>query len=142
MTTTQCEQAIRRYLHSLPDDFEFHHSGNAWPLSTPSTMPDGQGVEIELQASPGNRILISDMETSINYLYVNGLTLSQALTAKCRQIARQHGASLQRNELTVHAKPESVAATVHRAVEAILAVSKLTQELRTATNTPFEEHAE
>ena len=142
MTTPSCEEVIGDYLAELKVDFKCSTSADGWFLSTPFVRPDGEGVEIELQALPDGRIGISDMGDTLGYLYVNGLTLSQTLIANARQIAKPHGVALQRNRLNVQVAPNSIGSGVHGMIQTILAVTDLIQRRRPASNVRFDDEVE
>ena len=48
-------------------------------LATPFVRPDGEGIEVELIKRPDGIANLSDMGSTISYLYVNGLTLNRSL---------------------------------------------------------------
>ena len=142
MTMPSCEEVIGNYFAELRMDFDCSPSADGWFLSTPFVKPDGEGVEIELQALPNGHISMSDMGDTLGYLYVNGLTLSQTLIANARQIAKPHGVLLQRNQLNVEIAPDSIGAGVHSLIQTILAVTDLVQKRRPTANIRFDDEVE
>ena len=142
MTMPSCEEVIGNYLAELKVDFECSPSANGWFLSTPFVKPDGEGIEIELQALPNGRISMTDMGDTLGYLYVNGLTLSQTVIANARQIAKPHGVLLQRGQLNVQVVPASIGAGVQSMIQTILAVTDLIQKRRPTSNVRFDDEVE
>ena len=142
MTTPSCEEIIDSYLNELQVGFDCSISDGHWFLSTPFVRPDGEGVEIELQALPDGRVILSDMGDTLGYLYVNGLTLSQTLVTNARQIAKPHGVALQRNRLSVQVTPEAIGIGVHGMIQSVLAVTDLIQKRRPASVVRFDDEVE
>ena len=142
MTSNACETIVNRYLADLRMGFEVSPSEDGCFLSTPYTRPDGEGFEFEVRTLPDGRICMSDMGDTIGYLFVNGLTLSQALLASARQIAKTHGVSLQRNELNVEADADSIGEGVQGLVQAALSVSNLIHRRRTGSRIRFDDDVE
>ena len=142
MSLNRCEEVIDKYLANLRADFDCSPSAEGWFLATPFIRPDGEGVEVEVQVLPDGQISITDMGDTLGYLYVNGLTLSQALIAAARQIAKTHGVSLQRNQLNVQVSPDSIGAGVHGLIQASLSVTDLIQKRRPTSNVRFDDEVE
>lgn len=142
MTVDQCEEVISNYLSGLQDSFECSHSSEGLFLTTPFIRPDGEGIEIELQPLANGDISIADMGDTLGYLYVNGMTLSQTLIASARQIAKQHGVSLQRNQLSLRANPDSLGSGLHDLIQAILGVTDLIQKRRPTSRVVFDVEVE
>lgn len=142
MTSNACETIVDRYLADLRMGFEVSASEDGCFLSTPYMRPDGEGFEFEMRTLPDGRIRMSDMGDTIGYLFVNGLTLSQALLASARQIAKTHGVSIQRNELNVEADADSIGEGMQGLVQAALSVSNLIHRRRTGSRVRFDDDVE
>ena len=142
MTSNACETIVDRYLADLRMGFEVSASEDGCFLSTPYMRPDGEGFEFEMRTLPDGRICMSDMGDTIGYLFVNGLTLSQALLASARQIAKTHGVSIQRNELNVEADADSIGEGMQGLVQAALSVSNLIHRRRTGSRVRFDDDVE
>ena len=142
MTMLSCHEVIANYLDHLSVDFECSPSREGLFLSTPFVRPDGEGIEIEMQALPNGLVSITDMGDTFGYLYVNGLTLSQKVVADTRQIAKPHGVSLQRAQLLTQVPPESIGAGVQDLIQTILAVTDLIQKRRPTSNVRFDDEVE
>ena len=142
MTSNACETIVNRYLADLRMGFEVSTSEDGCFLSTPYTRPDGEGFEFEVRTLPDGRICMSDMGDTIGYLFVNGLTLSQALLASARQIAKTHGVSIQRNELNVEADADSIGEGMQGLIQAALSVSNLIHKRRTGSRIRFDDDVE
>ncbi len=142
MTMPSCQEVIDNYLDRLRVDFECTPSGGGWFLSTPFVRPDGEGIEIELQALSNGLISLTDMGDTFGYLYVNGLALSQKVIADTRQMAKSHGVSLQRAQLVTQVAPESIGAGVQDLIQTVLAVTDLIQKRRPTSNVRFDDEVE
>ena len=142
MTLPSCEEVVNNYLAGLKVDFEWSPSEDGWFLSTPFVRPDGEGIEIELQALPDGRISMTDMGDTLGYLYVNGLTLSQTLITTARQIAKTHGVSFQRNRLNMQVASDTIGTGVHQLIQATLSVTDLIQKRRPTSNVRFDDEVE
>ena len=142
MALNQCEEVIDAYLTVLREDFECSRSQEGWFITTPFVRPDGEGIEIELQPLPDGDINIADMGDTLGYLYVNGMTLSQALIATARQIAKTHGVSLQRNQLSLRVDQDSIGTGLHDLIQAILSITDLIQRRRPTSRVVFDVEVE
>ena len=142
MTLNRCEEVINAYLTVLRDDFECSQSEEGWFITTPFVRPDGEGIEIELQPLPDGDVTIADMGDTLGYLYVNGMTLSQALIATARQIAKTHGVSLQHNQLSLRADQDSIGTGIHGLIQAILCITDLIQSRRPTSRVVFDVEVE
>ena len=142
MALNNCEEVIATYIEELRGDFASSPSSDGCFLTTPFVRPDGEGIELELQIRPGGQISINDMGDTMGYLYINGLTLSQALLASARQIAKTHGVSIQRNQLNVQADPSAVGSAIHGLIQATLSVTDLVQKRRPTSNVRFDDEVE
>lgn len=142
MSMPTCDEIMGSYLISLRNDFECSPSGEGWFLSTPFIRPDGEGIEIELQALPNGRISMTDMGDTFGYLYVNGLTLSQKVMSDARLMSRPHGVWVQRAQLVTQVPPESIGVGVQSLIQSILAVTDLIQKRRPTSNVRFDDEVE
>ena len=113
-----------------------------WFLTTPFVRPDGEGIEIELQVLPDGDISITDMGDTLGYLYVNGMTLSRTLIATVRQIAKPHGVSLQRNQLSLQVDQDSIGIGLHDLIQATLRITDLIQKRRPTSRVVFDVEVE
>ena len=142
MALNRCEEVIGDYLAGLRADFECSHSAEGWFLTTPFIRPDGEGIEIELQVLPDGDVSITDMGDTLGYLYVNGMTLSQTLIATARQIAKPHGVSLQRNQLSLLVDQDSIGTGLHNLIQATLSITDLIQKRRPTSRVVFDVEVE
>ena len=142
MSLNSCEEVIGAYLAELRSDFDCFPSAEGWFLATPFVRPDGEGIELELQVLLDGDISITDMGDTLGYLYVNGLTLSQTLIAAARQIAKPHGVSLQRNQLSVQVAPDSIGIGLHELIQATLSITDLIQKRRPTSRVVFDVEVE
>ena len=142
MAKIECSAAIARYLATLNDEFQAVGNGEECVLATPFVRPDGEGIEVELTIQPDGSATMSDMGSTISYLYVNGLTLSRTLMNQSRDIARGHGVQIRRNALSVHVSPESIGQSIHGLIQAALEVSSLIHKRRPTSRVQFDDEVE
>ena len=79
-------QAVAEYLRQASTDFEVRQLDDGWSLSTPFVRPDGEVIEVQIEALRDDQVRLSDMGDSLGYLYVNGLTLSKSLMESIHRI--------------------------------------------------------
>ena len=142
MAQIECSDAIARYLATLNDDFQAVGNGEECVLATPFVRPDGEGIEVEFMIQPDGSATMSDMGSTISYLYVNGLTLSRTLMNQSRDIARSHGVQIRRNALSVHVSPGSIGQSIHGLIQAALEVSSLIHKRRPTSRVQFNDEVE
>ena len=128
--TDMCASVVSRYIQRLQADFEATKSDNGYYLLTPFNMPDGQGIQLELENLPNGNILISDMGDTINYLFVNGLPLGKSVMDKVKYIAAKHGVSFEHSAIKAEIPPESAGDALHELIQAVLAATDLIQTRR------------
>ncbi len=142
MTPQTCHDMVADYIDILKDDFHVAPSDSGCMLATPFIRPDGEGIEIELEALPDGRVRIGDMGDTLGYLYVNGMTLSRNLIADARRISKPYDVSLTNNELSVTVEPESLGRGVHGLIQAIISVTDLIQKRRPTSRVNFDDEVE
>ena len=142
MTLKSCEEVIGDYLTQLQADFYSSPEDNACFLATPFVRPDGESIEIELRALPDGHVRISDMGDTLNYLYVNGLTLSRSVMAVAHQISETYGVFLHRSQLNIQVDAESIGSGIHGLIQATLGVSDLIQKRRPTSRVAFDDEVE
>ena len=82
------------------------------------------------------------MGDTLGYLYVNGMTLSRTLIATVRQIAKPHGVSLQRNQLSLQVDQDSIGIGLHDLIQATLRITDLIQKRRPTSRVVFDVEVE
>ena len=142
MAQIECSEAIAGYLATLNHEFQVVGSGEECVMATPFVRPDGEGIEVELTIQTDGSVAMSDMGSTISYLYVNGLTLSRTLMNQSREIARSHGVQIRRNALAVHVSPESIGQSIHGLIQAALEVSSLIHKRRPTARVQFYDEVE
>ena len=142
MAQVDCAEAIAGYLATLSDEFQAVESGEGCVLATPFVRPDGEGIEVELTIQPDGSANMSDMGSTISYLYVNGLTLSRTLMDQSKNIARSHGVQIRRNALSLRVSPESIGLSMHGLIQAALEVSSLIHKRRPTSRVQFDDEVE
>ena len=125
-----CENIVSDYLKVLSSNFDTTPSDKGCFVLTPFNRPDGEGIELELEALPSGNVRITDMGDTFGYLYINGLTLSRALMDSAKHISMGYGVSLDRAMLVIESDSESVGNALHELVQATLAVTDLIQKRR------------
>ena len=128
--TSACIGVVNKYLERLSSDFNATPSDNGCFLLTPFNRPDGEGVELELETLPDGSIRINDMGDTAGYLFVNGLTMSKAMTDRAKFISRCYGVSFDGYTLEIETQPESSGDALHELIQAVLAVTDLIQMRR------------
>ena len=142
MAQIECGEAITGYLATLTEEFQVASEGDGCVLVTPFVRPDGEGIEVELTVREDGTDSLSDMGSTISYLYVNGLTLSRPLMNQAKSIARSHGVQIQRNALTISMGQDSVGQSVHGLIQAVLEVSSLIHKRRPTSRVQFDDEVE
>ena len=128
--TDMCASVVSRYIQRLQSDFEATKSDNGCYLLTPFNMPDGQGIQLELENLSNGNIRISDMGDTISYLFVNGLPLGKPVMDKVKYIAAKHGVSFEHSAIKAEIPPESAGDALHELIQAVLAATDLIQTRR------------
>lgn len=128
--TSACIGVVNKYLERLSSDFNVTPSDNGCFLLTPFSRPDGEGIELELETLPDGNISISDMGDTTGYLFVNGLTMSKAMTDRAKFISRCYGVSFDGYTLAIETQPDSAGDALHELIQAVLAVTDLIQMRR------------
>ena len=142
MAKIECSDAIARYLATLNDEFQIVGGGEECVMATPFVRPDGEGIEVELTIRQDGTAQLSDMGSTISYLYVNGLTLSRSLMDQAKSVARSHGVQVQRNALSISIGQESVGQSIHGLIQAALEVSSLIHKRRPTSRVQFDDELE
>ena len=142
MAQVDCAEAIAGYLAALNDEFQAVRSGEECVLATPFVRPDGEGIEVELTIRQDGTANLSDMGSTMSYLYVNGLTLSRSLIDQAKSIARSHGVQVRRNALSISVGQESVGQSIHGLIQAALEVSSLIHKRRPTSRVQFDDELE
>ena len=142
MTLDTCATTVSSYLMQLRNDFDTTPTESGCLLSTPFVRPDGEGIEIEMSVSSDGQICLTDMGDTLGYLYVNGLTLSRKLLADARGIAKNHGVSLLRNELSTGVNINAIGPVLHEFIQAILSVTSLIHKRRSGFRVQFDDEVE
>ena len=142
MVRVDCGEAIEAYLATLTEEFQVALDGEGCVLATPFVRPDGEGIEMELTIRQDGTANLSDMGSTMSYLYVNGLTLSRSLMDQAKSIARSHGAQVQRNALSISIGQESVGQSIHGLIQAALEVSSLIHKRRPTSRVQFDDELE
>lgn len=142
MVKVECGEAIARYLATLTEEFQVVPDGDGCVLVTPFVRPDGEGIEIELTILENGAASLSDMGSTMSYLYVNGLTLSRSLMDQAKSIARGHGVQIQRNALTTSMGQDSAGQSIHGLIQATLEISGLIHKRRPNSRVQFNDEVE
>ena len=142
MMPQTCHDIVAEYIDILKDEFQVAPSDNGCLLATPFIRPDGEGIEIELEALSDGRVRIGDMGDTLGYLYVNGMILSRNLIADARRISKPHDVSLTNNELSVTVEPESLGRGMHGLIQATISVTDLIEKRRSTSRVNFEDEVE
>ena len=138
----ECVQAVGAYLRQMSSDFEVYQLDDGCFVLTPFLRPDGEAIELQLEAHRDNLVRLSDMGDSLGYLYVNGLTLSKAILDSAHRISGGFGVTLSRNALVVDADDESIGDALHRLIQTTLAVTDLIQKRRPRSRVQFDDEVE
>lgn len=128
--TSACIGVVNKYLERLSSDFKVTPSDNGCFLLTPFSRPDGESIELELETLPEGSIRLSDMGDTTGYLFVNGLTMSKAMTDRAKFISRCYGVSFDGYTLAIETQPDSAGDALHELIQAVLAVTDLIQMRR------------
>ncbi len=142
MNSTKCSRLISDYLDQVSSEFVTVQSEIGCTVVTPFVRPDGEEIELQIEARGENRVVLNDMGDSLGYLYVNGLTLSKATMDKVRSISKGYGVAIERNELRVDVHGESIGDGLNRLMQSALAVTCLIQIRRPTTNVRFDDEVE
>ena len=137
-----CHSVVDRYLKLMSDDFEITPSGSGCYVLTPFTRPDGEAIELELVSFANDNVRLSDMGDTLGYLYVNGLTLTQAVLDKTRRIARRNRVSLHQGALVIEGDDVMQGDGLHRLVQAVLETTALIQGKRSTGRVQFNAEVE
>ncbi len=130
MAISISEEVIDSYLANLREEFDVSSFQGGCLLTTPFVRPDGEGIELEVQALPSGRIQINDLGNTLGYLYVNGVTLSRSLMAYARSISKAHGVSIKDTKLSIEVEADSLGSGIHKLIQASLGVSDLIYKRR------------
>ena len=128
--TDACINIVDLYLEKLAAEFKSTPSDDGCLVLTPFHRPDGEGVELEIEALPDGKILIHDMGDTLSYLFVNGLTLSRPMIDRAERISMAYGVSIESSTLVIEADPDSAGDALHELVQAVLEVTSLIQRRR------------
>lgn len=142
MRQNVCTRLASAYLQQLSHEFETSESGSGCYVLTPFSRPDGETIELQLVAPKDNQVVVNDMGDSLGYLYVNGLTLSNAVLDRARRISMRFGVTFDRNVLAVHVEEQSIGDAVHRLIQATLEVTSLIQKRRPTARVYFDDEVE
>ena len=123
-------EIVSKYLERLSNDFVVTPSGKGCFISTPFIRPDGEGIELELESLPNGRVRLSDMGSTLGYLFVNGLTMNEATLEQAKSMSGTYGVSLNKSVLEIDGEPPAVDEALHNLIQAALAVTALSQIFR------------
>ena len=137
-----CHSVVDRYLKLLSDDFEITPSDSGCYVLTPFTRPDGEAVELELVSLANGSVRLSDMGDTLGYLYVNGLTLTQAVLDKIRRIARRNRVLLRQGVLVIEGDDVMNGDALHRLIQATVETTSLIQGRRSTSRVNFNTEVE
>lgn len=137
-----CEDVIEEYLAQLSNNFEVVQSPNGCHLLTPFIRPDGEAIGLELTFLPNGNFSLDDMGDTLGYLYINGLTLTQAVLDRTKQIARSYDVSFSYYALAIEGDPSMIGDAVHNLVQTVLAVTSLIYGRRPNTRVLFDNEVE
>ncbi len=138
----ECVQTVDAYLRQMSSDFEVYQLDDGCFVSTPFVRPDGEAIEVQLEAHRDNQVRLSDMGDSLGYLYANGLTLSKSVMESAHRISGGFGVTLSRNTLVVDTDDESIGDALHRLIQTTIAVTGLIQKRRPRTRVRFDDEVE
>ena len=142
MAQIECGEAIAGYLATLTEELQVASDRDDCVLVTPFVRPDGEGIEVELTIREDGTASLSDMGSTMSYLYVNGLTLSRSLMNQAKSIARSHGVHIQRNALTTSMGQDLVGQSIHGLIQATLEISSLIHKRRPTSRVQFNDEVE
>ena len=118
---------IDNYLKWLSSEFETTPSDRGCLLMTPFELPDGTGITLEIETLTSGNLRISDMGTTLGYLFANGLTLDQSMMDRIRSISIRHGASLESAALVIKTEPKSAGKAIHWLIHSVIVATDLIQ---------------
>lgn len=125
------ENVAEQYLKWLSSEIETYPLDNkGYFVSIPFERPDGEWIGLEVNSLPDGNIRITDMGDTLGYLFVNGLTLSDKMMDRAKDVSKRYGVSLEDGPIAIEAEPESIGEAFHCIVQATIAVTDLIQMRR------------
>ena len=132
-----CHSVVDRYLKLLSDDVEITPSDSGCYVLTPFTRPDEEAIELELVSFANGSVRFSDMGDTLGYLYVNGLTLTQTVLDKTRNIARRNRVLLRQGALMIEGDDTMNGDALHQLIQATVEATSLIQGRRSTSRVNF-----
>ena len=140
----RCGTVLESYITTLHDGFEaVDVAKDRCLLVTPFRRPDGEMIQVEVQALADGGLRLSDAGDSIAYLHVNGLSVTRGVRDDAKKLARRFGVSLDMYELAVEVGDGTeLGEVMHGMIQASIAVTDMIQKRRPYTRLRFADEVE
>jgi hypothetical protein len=106
-------------LRFLEQRVEVSADEGACVITLPTKTVDGRYVEVYVEPTVTDIVMVHDGGNAVTELFLQGLHLTEARAAQLKSIAKSHGVSFADNAFSTVAKPESLS-------DAVLAISQCT----------------
>jgi len=134
----RCRQIVTKYIRDLHEDFQTQSLEDACLIITPYLLPNDDAIEVVVKPKNG-RYEISDMGTTIGFLYLSGVDLRQHSKQEAHfqaQVAR-FGVKILQGELVIEAPESEIIDALRRIIEASKSISYLVYTTRTRPGADF-----
>lgn len=133
-----CERIVAKYVRELHEDFQTVRRDGECLVVTPYLLPDNDAVEILVKKKDG-RYEISDMGTTLGFLYLSGVELRghSKQEAHFRANLARFGVKIDQGELVLDVSESGLADGMSRVIEASRAVAYLVYTARARPGMDF-----
>ena len=120
-----CDSIVTEYLKLLREGFTVVETEDECRIITPLHRPDGEAIEVIVQASSNGQTRLTDEFSTVDYLFLNGLNLegNQKMYEEAARIARLHGVEFRNSELFVEVSEGKEAEALSKLLDSIEALT-------------------
>ena len=118
---------VSEWLTFLNREIEWTERDGDIIITFPFTVPDGHFVEISIHQLQSNYFRLSDMETTISGLFLQGMDINSDARDTIEEIVAENKLKIENDEIFTIVKMNSIGETeaIHNMLQALLRISNL-----------------